>query len=101
MKKKRPLAVLMSAFLVLGSVSFGFADDPGKEGTVVGIDKDAMLFVVRGSDGDQWTVSWATGTKPRGDMEGPQLRMYERVRFDYTERGGVNWLTDLEHDESR
>ena len=102
MNKKRPLAMLMSTILVTGSLSFGaFAAEREKEGTIVGIDKDAMLFVVRGSEGDQWTVSWATGTKPRGDLEAPQLRLFEQVRFDYTERGGVNWLTDLDSTNHR
>ena len=103
MKRKQPLAWLLSTLLLAGSMSFVAvaADEAVKEGTVVGIDKDAKLFVVRGSEGDQWTVSWATGTDPRGDLEGSDLRMFDRVRFDYTERDGVNWLTDLELDASR
>jgi|SRR5215510_2179608 len=99
---RKAVAGMMCALLVSGLLgSAALADERIKEGTVVGIDKDFMLFVVRGAEGDQWTVSWATGTKPRGNLEASQLSLFERVRFDYTERGGVNRLTELERNDSR
>jgi hypothetical protein len=98
MKKRQPLALLVCAVLAVGSLSFvAFADhDKAKEGTVVGIDKKAMTFVVRGDEGDQWTLYWSEDTKLRGDLKVEELAEGLRVRFDYEERDGKNWVTKLE-----
>jgi hypothetical protein len=88
---------VLCALLALGSLApMALADDRGREGTVVGIDKDAMLFIVRSGDGDQWTVTWATGSDPLGDLDAKELRLFDRIRFGYREREGVNWLTELD-----
>ena len=97
MKNKLPLALLVSTLLVVGSLSFVFAEhEKAKEGTVVGIDKKAMTFVVRGDQGDQWTLYWAEGTKLQGDLKVEELTEGLRVRFEYEERSGKNWVTKLD-----
>ena len=86
--------------LVLGLIlSFGgpvFAgDDRPKEGKVITLDTEAMVLTVQGDKNDQWTLYWTETTKLKGDLTVPEMKVGDKIKFDYTEKDGKMWLTEL------
>ena len=97
--RNRARAFLLCALLVAGSLgSAALAAGQPKEAWVVGTDDRYMAMVVRGENGDQWTVYW-TVSRIRGDLAASDLAFGDRIRFDYVERGGRLMLTELRHAE--
>ena len=92
--KLRMLTVLM---LVLGLVAgaAAFADNRPHEGKVVSVDKETMTMSVQGDKDDQWTLYWTETTKLKGDLTIEEVKVGDKVHFDYTEKDGKMWLTEL------
>ena len=100
-----PLAAL--AMLLLASVSY--ANDRPHEGKVVSVqtvEKSAVAagetvtnteqsMVVKGEHGDEWTLYWDATTKFKHDVEPSMLKAGDSVHFDFVEKNGKMWLTEL------
>jgi len=97
--KLRNFTVLMLALgLVLGLGGLGLAsadDNRPHEGKVINIDKNLMMLSVQGDKDDQWTLYWTETTKLKGDLTVEEVKVGDKVHFDYTEKDGKMWLTEL------
>jgi hypothetical protein len=98
MNKKR-IAALVCAFALLVAGSFAFADDRPHDGKIISIDKQAMSMVVQGEKNDQWTLYWTETSKLKGDVTIPELKVGDKVHFEYAEKDGKMWLTELKRTE--
>ena len=83
-------AALMLAFCV--SV---WAKDRPHEGKIVNVDPTAMVMTVQGEDGDQWTLYWTETTKLKGDLAIQEVKVGDKVHFEYVEKDGRMWLSEL------
>jgi general stress protein 26 len=93
----RKLAALMFA-LVLGLTVGMIAtadDNRPHEGKVISIDMNAMVLSVQGDKNDQWTLSWTETTKLKGDLTVQELKVGDKIHFDFVEKDGRKWLTEL------
>lgn len=94
--KPRRLAVLMFALsLLLAVTGLATADDRPHEGKVIKIDKDAMVLSVQGEKDDQWTLYWTETTKLKGNLTVEEVKVGDKVHFEFTEKDGKMWLTEL------
>jgi hypothetical protein len=94
--KLRNLAVALLALgltLTLGTAAI--ADDRPHEGKVVSVDLVARVLTVQGEKDDQWTFYWTETTKLKGDLTVPEVKVGDKIHFDYTEKDGRMWLTEL------
>ena len=85
----------LSLLLGLGGLGLATADDRPHEGKVIKIDKDLMMLSVQGEKDDQWTLYWTETTKLKGDLTVEEVKVGDKVHFDYTEKDGKMWLTEL------
>ena len=95
--KPRKLSVLILALsLVLGLGALAIADDNRPhEGKVINIDRDLMVLSVQGDKDDQWTLYWTESTKVKGDVTVQELQVGDKVHFDFMEKDGKKWLTEV------
>ena len=95
---RRFFTVLM---LVVGLIvgRMATADNRPHEGKVIAVDKVAMVMSVQGEKDDQWTLSWTETTKLKGDLTIEEVKVGDKVHFDYTEKDGKMWLTELKRTE--
>ena len=56
---------------------------------------EAKLITVQDEDGDQLDLQWNETTKMEGDATLAQLKPGDFVHFDYVEREGVKFLTEV------
>ncbi len=92
--KTKSLVLLVCAVLAFGSAALA-GDDRPHEGKVVSIDKAAMSMVVQGEKDDTWTLYWTETTKLKGDLTVPELKVGDKVHFDFTKKDDRMWLTEL------
>ena len=92
MKKTRPLLLAILAFTAVYAVAL--AERRPHEGKIVRIDPDQKMMVVSGEHNDEWTFYWTETTKLK-DVTLPELQVGDSVHFDYTEKDGQKWLTEL------
>lgn len=92
--RRTALLVWLASVLLL-CASAAYADDRPHEGKVISIDKEAMTMVVQGDKDDQWTLAWTQTTKLKGDVTLPEIKVGDSVHFDYMEKDGQMWLTEL------
>ena len=52
-------------------------------------------MVIQGEKGDQWTLYWDDTTKFKHDLVPSELKEGDRVHFDFIEKNGKMWLTEL------
>jgi Cu/Ag efflux protein CusF len=93
----RKLSVSMLALaliLTLGGVATA-ADDRPHEGKVISVDKDAMVMSVQGDKDDQWTLYWTETTKLKGDLAITEVKVGDKVHFEFVEKDGKKLLTEL------
>jgi hypothetical protein len=83
------MAVLLACALPL------LADDRPDEGKITAIDFDQRMMVVQGDNGDQWMLYWTETTKLKHDLTVSELKPGDTVHFDYVEREGKKFLTEL------
>ena len=92
MKKTRTLTLAVLAFAATFAVAL--AERRPHEGKIVRIDPDQKILVVTGEHNDEWTFSWTETTKLK-DVTLPELKVGDTVHFDYVEKDGQKWLTEL------
>lgn len=93
----RRLSVSMLALaliLTLGGVATA-ADDRPHEGKVISVDQDAMVMSVQGDKNDQWTLYWTETTKLKGDLAIAEVKVGDKVHFEFVEKDGKKLLTEL------
>ena len=87
-------AVLLVGMLAVGAVP-AYADDKPDEGRIVRVVPDAKMITVQDEDGDQFDLMWNETTKMEGNAVIAQLKPGDYVHFEYVEREGVKFLTEL------
>ena len=94
MQKRLTMALSLSFVALLVMASAAYAERRPHEGKIVRIDQDAKTLTVAGENNDEWTLSWTETTKLKG-VTVPELQVGDSVHFDYTEKDGKMWLTEL------
>lgn len=94
MKKTRTWAVAAALFAVAAMFSIALADKRPHEGKIIRIDPDQKVLVVAGEKNDEWTLYWTETTKLK-DVTVPELSVGDSVHFDYAEKDGKMWVTEL------
>lgn len=84
------IALLLLAFCVSA-----YAGDRPHEGKIVSIDPTSESMVIQGEDGDQWTLYWTETTKLKDDVTVNELKSGDSVHFDFIEKDGKKWVTEL------
>ena len=101
--------ISLAAFAILLMASASYASDRPHEGIVVNVqvvEKSAGAagetvtnvensMVVRGEKGDEWTLYWDNTTKFKHDIAPTDLRQGDHVHFDFVEKNGKMWVTEL------
>jgi Cu/Ag efflux protein CusF len=95
MRLKRLLSAISVAALVLLAVPVYADDDRPDEGRITRVVPEANLIVVQDEDGDQFDLHWTETTKMEGKATLAQLKPGDYVHFDYVEREGVKFLTEI------
>ena len=87
--------------LVLGLIIGGgaLADDRPHEGKVTAVDTTARVMAVQGDKDDQWNLFWTETTKLKGDLTVEEVKVGDKVHFDFVEKDGKKWLTELKRTE--
>jgi hypothetical protein len=98
MKPRDLIAVACAVCLLLTVGAAAVADDRPHEGKVISLDKAAMTMSVQGEKNDQWTLYWTESTK-LDDVTVQELQVGDEVHFDYVEKDGKKWLTELKRTE--
>ncbi len=92
MMKRTAAALCLVAFVALASAAL--AERRPHEGKIVRIDPDQKALVVAGEKNDEWTLYWTETTKMKG-VTVPELQVGDSIHFDYTEKEGKMWVTEL------
>ncbi|MEO8430762.1 MAG: hypothetical protein ABI592_04575 [Acidobacteriota bacterium] len=92
MQKRIACAFGFVTFLALSSAAL--ADRRPHEGKIVRVDADQRSLVVAGEHNDEWTLYWTETTKMK-DVTAPELQVGDSVHFDYVEKDGKMWITEL------
>jgi len=88
------IIVPLAAFLLVVCAA-AYAGDRPHEGKITRIDPDVRVMTIQGENGDQWDLYWTETTKLKGDVTVQELREGDSVHFDYVERDGKKWVTEL------
>ncbi len=88
-----PLMFALSLLLAVGR--FAIAGDRPHEGKVITVDREAMVLVVQGDKGDQLTLYWTPSTKLKGDLAVEELKIGDKIHFDFMNKDDKMWLTEL------
>jgi Cu/Ag efflux protein CusF len=91
--KSRALVSALALALVLSAAAL--ADDRPDEGRITKIDHDARVITIQDEVGDQWDFSWTESTRVEGDAPLLELKPGDYVHFDYQEREGRKFLTEI------
>jgi hypothetical protein len=54
-----------------------------------------MVLTVQGEKNDTWTLAWTETTKLKGDLAIQEVKVGDKVHFEYVEKDGRMWLTEL------
>jgi Cu/Ag efflux protein CusF len=92
---KRALAITLAAVAILLVSSAGYAERRAHEGKILSVDGTAMMMSVQGEKGDQWTLYWTETTKLKNGLTFGELRSGDKVHFDFVEKDGKMWVTEL------
>jgi Cu/Ag efflux protein CusF len=84
----------LALILTFGGVPAA-ADDRPHEGKVINVDKEAMRLSVQGDKNDQWTLYWTETTKLKGDLAIQEVKVGDKVHFEFVDKDGKMWLTEL------
>ncbi len=91
---KRKVSILAGALLLLCSIALR-ADKRPHEGKITQVNAAAQMMAVQGEHGDSWTLYWNESTKMKNGLTAPELRQGDSIHFDYVEKDGKMWLTEL------
>lgn len=86
------LSLTFAALLLVSAAAL--AEKRPHEGKIVRLDPDSKTMTVAGEKNDEWTLYWTETTKLKG-VTVPELQVGDSVHFDYTEKDGKMWLTEL------
>lgn len=106
---KKILSVSIAAVVILLMSSAGYAEKRPHEGKIVSIqtvEKSVEVqgekvgnvdrsMVVQGEKGDQWTLFWDDTTKFKSGLTPNELRQGDKIHFDFIEKDGKMWVTEL------
>lgn len=92
MKTRISSALCLVALIALSSAAL--AERRPHEGKIVRLDADQKMLVVAGEHNDEWTLYWTETTKLK-DVTVPELQVGDSIHFDYTEKDGKMWVTEL------
>lgn len=106
---RKVFGTTLAALALLLMASASYASDRPHEGTVVSVqvvEKSAGAagdtvtnvensMVVRGEKGDEWKLYWDNTTKFKNDLAPAQLSQGDHVHFDFVEKDGKMWVTEL------
>ena len=96
MKPRNLIAVVCALGLLLAVGAPALADEHRPhEGKIVSLDQTAMTMTVQGEKDDQWTLYWTESTKLKGDVTVQELQVGDKVHFDFMEKDGKKWLTEV------
>jgi Cu/Ag efflux protein CusF len=87
--------VWMATFAALVLCAAAYADDRPDEGKITRIDQAAQFVVVQDENGDQWDLHWTETTKMEGKATFAQLKPGDYVHFDFVEKEGRKYLTEI------
>jgi Cu/Ag efflux protein CusF len=93
MNLKTVLMLALALILTCGGVATA-ADRP-HDGKVIGVDREALTITVQGEKNDQWTLYWTESTKLKGDLAIEEVKVGDKVHFDFVDKDGKMWLTEL------
>jgi Cu/Ag efflux protein CusF len=94
MNLKTVLMLALALTLTCGGAATA-ADDRPHEGKVISVDQAAMTMSVQGDKNDQWTLYWTESTKLKGDLAIQEVKVGDKVHFDFVDKDGKMWLTEL------
>ena len=106
---RKALGISVAALAILLVASVGYAHKRPHEGKIIRIEtveKSADVagqtisnvehsMIVQGEKGDQWTLYWDDTTKFKHELAPSELREGDRIHFDFVEKNGKMWLTEL------
>ena len=92
-----PAAAFLALLVLSGAPAI--ADDRPDEGRITRIVPEARMLVVQDEDGDQFDLMWNETTKLEGDATLAQLKPGDYIHFEYVEREGVKFLTEIKRTE--
>ena len=95
MKKTLAITLVAVAILLVSSASYGGGGNQAHEGKILSVDTSAMMMAVQGEKGDQWTLYWTETTKLKNGLTFGELKSGDKVHFDYIEKDGRMWITEL------
>ena len=109
MRKLLSVSVTAAALAVFLVASAGYADRRPHEGKVVRVEtveqsadvsgekisNVVRFMVVQGEKGDEWKLYWDDTTKFKHSLMPSQLKQGDQVHFDYVEKDGKMWITEL------
>ena len=90
--RKSMVTTLSVALFVLAMAAL--AEKRPHEGKIVRIDTDQKMMVVSGEHSDEWSLYWTETTKLK-NVTVPELQVGDSIHFDYTEKDGKMWVTEL------
>jgi Cu/Ag efflux protein CusF len=86
--------ISLAAVLVI-ACAVAYAGDRPHEGKITRLDSAGRMMVVQGESGDQWQLYWTETTKLKGDVTIEELKEGDSVHFDFVEKDGKKWVTEL------
>ena len=107
---KKILGVSMAAAIaILLTAATSYADKRPHEGRIVRVEtvekstdvggetiaNVQRAMVVQSEHGDQWTLFWDDTTKFQNGLTPSALREGDKVHFDFVDRNGKMWLTEI------
>ena len=99
MKKTLAMTFAAVAILLVSSASYAGGGKQAHEGKILSVDSSAMMMSVQGEKGDQWTLYWTETTKLKNGLTFGELKGGDKIHFDYIEKDGKMWLTELKRTE--
>jgi Cu/Ag efflux protein CusF len=107
MRKALVFSAAVLAILLMASP--GYAEKRPHEGKIVRIatvEKSADVggqtisnteqsMTIQGEKGDEWTLYWDATTKFKHGLAPSELREGDKVHFDFVEKNGKMWVTEL------
>jgi hypothetical protein len=92
---RKALAITLAAVTILLVSSTGYAGNRAHEGKILSVDRPAMMMTVQSDKGDQWTLYWTETTKLKNGLTFGELKSGDKVHFDFVEKDGKMWVTEL------
>lgn len=94
---KQKLSLALAALLLVAAAAVASGHE--KEGKIVRVDPDARVMTIQGKSGDQWDLYWTETTKFHDNLTATELRIGDKVEFEFIERDGRMWATSIEREK--